>query len=257
MLLKTTALIFGIVLLITLTVFIVIYIKYKFLLSIKAKTIHLQKPVLLANNTTQRNSVANNPTLQNLILQEAVLRQTAYKNTSIKTADYFFDDSDMTTDYFLILIYHKKTNTPLLSARYYFNKTIIAKCLKGDEDKPPILDLNKYTDKQLFLIDRMSANNHSSLYRHHRNYIHLLFYEQLYIHNKTCQFIAMARKQKFEKLLTKYIRLGLNIIGTTKHMGKEHWVLLGDNKKNYTNTKKITLVNMLLLTKSFFLKFKR
>ena len=102
----------------------------------------------------------------------------------------------------------------------------------------------------------MSANNHNAIYRKNRTYIHLLFYLQLYIHNKNSKFIAMARKEKFEKLLTKYIRLGLNIVGTVKHQGKEHWVLLGDFKKNRTTATQSILINIFLLAKVFLAKFK-
>jgi hypothetical protein len=238
-------------------IYLFIYYKYKFIFGIKAKTIHLQKPIVLANNTTQRNSVINSRALQKLIEHETHLRKKAYSNTSIKTAESFFNDTDMQSDYFLIIIYNHKTNTPLLSARYYFDKAVISKCLKGDDaTTAPILNPYKFNDNRLFLIDRMSANHNHSTYRKHRNYIHLLFYFQLYIYNKNCKFIAMARKQKFEKLLTKYIRLGLNIVGTTKHMGKEHWVLLGDFKKNRANAKQSILVNIFLLTKVFIAKFK-
>jgi len=249
--------IIGLLLLVIILVYLIIYFKYAFVLNIKSKTIYLQKPVLLSNNITERKSVFNIPELDKLILQENILRKLAYSNTTIKTNESFFNDSDMQSNYYLIIVYDKKSNTPLLSARYYFDKNLIAKCIKGDNnDNSPILNLNKFDEGELFLIDRMSANNNNIIYRKYRNYIHLLFYSQLYICNKNAKFIAMARKEKFEKLLTKYIRLGLNIIGTTKHLGKEHWVLLGDNKKNYTNTKKITLVNMFLLSKSVFFKTK-
>jgi|GEM_PF-2014404 hypothetical protein len=250
--LKTVALLIFI----AAVVHIIICAKYKFILNVKAKTIHLQKPILAADGTTQRKPITNNSTLQNLIDQENFLRRAAYKNTSIKTTETFFNDTDMQTDYFLIVVYHKKTNTPLLTARYYFDKELIAKYIKGEEDKPPVLNLDTFKHNQIFLIDRMSANNHSETYRHHRNYIHALFYLQLFMHNKNCKFIAMARKEKYEKLLSKYIRLGLNIVGITKHQGKEHWVLLGDLQKNYNNAKRSTFLNIFSFAKIFLFKFK-
>ncbi|HTA61582.1 MAG TPA: hypothetical protein VK835_03970 [Bacteroidia bacterium] len=253
---KTAVLLIALIAFLVALAYVVIYVKYKFILNIKTKTIHLQKPILTADDTIQRKPITDNPLLQNLILHESFLRKAAYKNTLIKTTEAFFNDTDMQSDYFLIVVYHKKTNTPLLTARYYFDKALIAKYIKGEEDKPPVLNLDKFAHNQIFLVDRMSANNHNKIYRQHRNYIHLLFYLQLFIYNKNCKFIAMARKQKLEKLLTKYIRLGLTIVGTTKHQGKEHWVLLGDLQKNYANTKHTTLINIFLLTKNFLLKFK-
>ena len=114
----------SIALLVCLT-YLFIYYKYEFVLNIKAKTIHLQKPILLANNTTQRKSIAPTKKAENLIIQEDFLRKLAYKNTSIKTTETFFNDTDMQSDYFLIIICHNKTNTPLLTARYYFDATAI------------------------------------------------------------------------------------------------------------------------------------
>jgi len=229
------------------------------MLSIKAKTIRLQKPIVLSDNTTKRISFIKNKRLENLIIQESTLRKLAYKNTTIKTDESFFDDSDMQSDYYLIIVYDKKSNTPLLSARYYFDKSVIANCLKGDDNEivlTDILNLNNFKQGELFLIDRMSGNKNNSVYRKNWGYIHLLFYIELYIRNRHCTFLAMARKERFEKLLAKYLKLGLEAVGTVKHKGKEHWILTGDLKKSYLQLKKSTLLNTLLIWKNLLFKLR-
>ena len=266
-LLKIIVIIFIVVFLTGTLVYVLIYFKYKYFLSIKVKTILMQKPTILDENTTERRSVINNEINKNLISKEAFLRKSAYKNTSITIDESFFNDSDMKSEYYLIVIYDNKLNIPLLTARYYFDKSIINKYLKGDSADLKIdnheseqsalkdlINLKKFKEGRLFLIDRMSGNTNCSLYRHYRNYIYLLFYSELLIHNKNCKFIAMARREKFEKLLTKYLRLGLRIIGSTTHKGKEHWILSGDLKKSYTQIKFSTMFNIILIFKYFISK---
>ena len=253
-------------------VFVYVWFHYKrnSVSNIKRKTIHMQKPFVFGGNTIKREPLVKNELTENLVSKEGFLRKLAYKNTSIKTDGFFFDDSDMKTNYYLIIIYDKKLNTPLLTARYYFYKSLILKYLKGDdanfntdnsEVNPSasdnILNLNKFKEGELFLIDRLSGNNNCSICRKNRNYVHLLFYLELLTYNKHCKFIVMARKEKFEKLLAKYLRLGLRVVGTAMHMGKEHWVLLGDMKKNYSQLKRNTLLNMILMSKNFISKLKR
>lgn len=227
--------------------------KFKNIFRIKGRIIHMQKPILLPDNAIKRSSVVNNKIFEKLISSEAFLRGVAYKNTSIKTDKSFFDDSDMKSDYYLILIYDRKSHTPLLSARYYFDKAVINKYLKGDHSENTF-NINKFKEGKIFLIDRMSGNNYSSIYRQNWNYIHLLFYSKLLKQNYDCKFIAMARKEKYEKLLAKYLRLGLRIVGATKHNGQEHWILLGDFKKNYSQLKMSTLFNIMLMSKILFSK---
>jgi len=40
----------------------------------------------------------------------------------------------------------------------------------------------------------------------------------------------MARKEKKDKLLKKYLRLGFNVVGSTMHNDKEHWVIITNLK---------------------------
>ncbi|PBQ34661.1 hypothetical protein CNR22_23755 [Sphingobacteriaceae bacterium] len=195
---------------------------------IKAKTIRLQKP---GTKGSERTGVPATLETKNLINLEKNLRAVAYKKTSIKTGPDFFDDSDMQSDYYLVIVYDKKTNTPLLTARYYFEKEAILKCLQGDENGTLALNPYLYNENELFLSDRLSGNTSSKIYRRYRNYIFLLFYKEIIRRNNCCKFILMARKQPQEKLLSKYLRLGLDVKGSNVHKGKAHWILLGDLKK--------------------------
>ena len=52
---------------------------------------------------------------------EGRLRKMAYEKTELPTDESFFNDQDMSAEYYLILVYNKKTDTPLLSARLYHN----------------------------------------------------------------------------------------------------------------------------------------
>ncbi len=261
--LKTLGIILISALAIGITVCLLIYFKFKSACSITGKTIHIKNPIALSDIPTEREPVIKNEISKNLISKESYLRRSAYKNTTIKTDESFFDDSDMKSDYYLIIIYDKKSNTSLLSARYYFDKSVIKKYLKGDDYSEPrqadlnyTLNIDKYKEGEIFLIDRMSSNNYCSVYRKNRNYIHLLFYLELLKHNKNCKFMAMARKEKYEKLLTKYLRLGLRVIGSAKHKGKEHWILLGDLKKSYSQLKMTTIFNIILMSKFLLYKYK-
>lgn len=139
----------------------------------------MNKPSVTADNN-KRGAVVTNNKMEELILKENSLRKSAYKNSSIKTGESFFDDSDMKSDYYLIIVYHKTQKIPLLSARYFFDKSVIANCSKGDSNsenqqnnlKNP-LNLNQFKENEVFLIDRLSGNINSSIYRKYRNYIHL------------------------------------------------------------------------------------
>jgi len=202
----------------------------------------MQPREISAENKTERRPVISNEHTLNLISQEAFLRRLAYKNTILKTGESFFDDSDMKSDYFLVVVYDKTTHLPLLSSRYYFDKPTIAKCLKGDarsgiETRHALepLNLNAYKEGELFLADRLSGNIHSPIYRQFRNHIFSVYYNEIIRLNKECKLLLMVRKEPREKLLSGYLRLGFNRISATLHKGKEHWILLLDLKKVQPN----------------------
>jgi hypothetical protein len=136
-----------------------------------------------------------------------------------------------------VVAYDKNSNTPLLSSRYYFDKSVIARCLKGDDDPETkhtgfltAIDLNNYADGQLFLADRLSGNIFNSIYRQNRNSIVTLFYSEIVTKNKDCTLILMARKEKTDKLLKKYLSLGFTIAGSVIHKTKAHWIVIADLK---------------------------
>ena len=204
---------------------------------IRVQTIQMQPPILLADNTIQRQSLTKEKKVKNLISLEAFLRRVAYKNTTIKTDEFFFDDSDMQSEYYLVVVYDKISNTPLLSARHYFDKSVIAKYLKGDNALEIELsylgekfNLNSYPEGNIFLADRLSGNINSSIYRQYRNNIFSLYYSEIVNNNKNCMLLLMVRKEKRDKQLSKYINMGFTLIGSTLHKGKEHQIILRDLK---------------------------
>jgi hypothetical protein len=137
----------------------------------------------------------------------------------------------MSGNYYLLIVYSKYPFTPLLTARYYSNEDIISRVLKGDDEKG---DGSSFKNKHgIFLIDRMCANTASSIYRRRRSYVNLLFYSMLLMKNSKRNFLAMARKEKGNKLLKKYLRLGLHVTGLVKHKGREHWLLRGSFKESF------------------------
>lgn len=226
---------------------IVVRIKYSYAFTIKSKTVHLQKTY----GMLKRKAVIENRFHNDLISKEEISRKSAYKNSIIQTNDSFFDDSDMQSDYYLVVIYDKQLNIPLLTARYYYDKSTIGKSLSGDNniDTKSILNIETIQDGHIFLSDRLSGNSNHSEYRRHRQYIFLLFYMEILLRNKGKQFILMARKEKHDKLLKKYLQIGLQIIGSNIHKGKEHWILLGDVEVCEAKLKLSTLKKFVLLFK--------
>jgi hypothetical protein len=231
-----------------------LYAKFITRKSIKGLTIHMANPQL------GRKSYYHSEKYSNLINGEYLLRKTAYRNSKITVDESFFDDSDMESDYYLIIIYSDKMNIPLLSARYYFDKNIIQKSLKGDSNNSnqinqiPDFVLKELNKGNVFLIDRLSANKGARIYRLYRGYIFMKFYLQLVSLNRGKILLAMARRDKYEKLLTKYIRLGLNIIGAIPHKNKEHWILFGNINTCIFNLRKASVLNILFFLKLLFHK---
>ena len=232
------------ILVLALLTFAWIRLKHKKLVNIKAKTVHMQQ---------SRMAVIASELNHRLVEMESVSRRSAYTNTPIQTGEQFFDDSDMRSDYYLVTVYDSEFNTPLLTARYYFDLSVIAFCLVGGNDtgKTPPVDLSSFEQGEIFLADRLSGNVSSAVYRRYRTYIFLLLYAEVYRKNKSSRFILMARKEKSDKLLAKYLQLGLSKQGSTIHRGREHWILLGDTAKSYSRLSRsskiiITLRNLFL-----------
>ena len=194
-------------------------------------------PDRLSFQGATRKPVLTDQKIGSLVAYEAFLRKTAYRNTPIQTEEAFFDDSDLPSAYFLVVVYDKISQTPLLSSRYYFDKTVIAKSLQGESqegsDYPAYSELvnpDHYATDKLFLADRFSGNIHHPIYRKHRSDIHAAFYTEIQKNNEDCTLILMARKEKHDKLLKKYLSLGFRIVGTIVHKTRVHWVVIADLK---------------------------
>lgn len=187
----------------------------------------MQSPA--ADKRQARKAAINSEIFQLLITKEAFLRQNAYKNSTLKTDESFFDDSDMKSEYSLVVVYDKVSGTPLLSARHYFDKSLIAKFLKGDNDleiEHSKFNLDNYPNGKVFLADRLSGNISSSIYRKYRNNIFSMYYSEIVNNNRNCTLLLMVRKEKRDKQLSKYLSIGFTIIGSTLHKGKEHSIIL-------------------------------
>lgn len=195
----------------------------------------MQPPSTSEGDWQIRKAVINSELHRQLVTKEAFLRRSAYKNTTIKTDESFFDDSDMKSDYYLVVVYDKKTNTPLLSSRHYFDKSSIAKFLKGDDGldnglshRGEKFNIEDYPRGNIFLADRLSGNTSNSLYRQYRSRIFSLYYSEIVNNNKNCTLLLMVRKEKHEKQLSRYLKMGFILLGSVLHKGKEHSIILGD-----------------------------
>lgn len=233
--------------------FLVIFLMLFFFLTketifgIKATTIKMFVP----KNQKRRVEQQETTITKRVEKDEAFLRKNAYQKTTINVDNSFFDDSDLENKhYFLVLVYHIKTNTPLLSCRYYFDKSAILKAISGDENKNET-DVNfDKSDNLVFLADRLSGNTNDSVYKKRREIIFAFFYNEILKNNNNKTLLLMARSDDKEKLLTKYLRLGFNVIGNTKHKGIKHWIVSSELNESYSFLKRnINLFLFLKLTR--------
>lgn len=189
----------------------------------------------------------------NLIESEKSLRRNAYSNSTMSLDDSFFDDSDMSFDYHILTVYHKRTKQVLLSARYYKDAEKIKKTIIGNKSESSYLLAQRIVPELLkenvIFIDRMSANTRSAIFRKHRDMIHLLFYVKIYEVNKNKSICAMARSSKRETLLFKYADWGLSVIGKTSHNGVEHWIMTGNFKRSFQKVKNSFWYNSMFILK--------
>lgn len=229
------------------------------LFNIRSATILMDKPEMESNKVKRLPSEKTESNFR-LIEAESLLRRLAYKNTTIKTGAAFFDDSDMLSEYYLTVIYDKRSGVPLLTSRYYFNKQIIERTLRGDDNITPEFssgahkEISEFREGDLFLADRLSGNVSNSVYRRSRAYIFLLYYSELFKHNPRRKFIIMARKERSDKLLKKYLQLGFETIGLTKHKGKEHWILKSDFRQSYSRLRGSVWLNLILIFRGSLFK---
>ena len=195
------------------------------LVSLVANSIEMKS----SKNISARTALQNNDSNNQLIAYEAQLRKKAYSNSVININDSFFDDSDMIADYYLVVVYDQISHTPLLSARYFYDKTTIEKYLKGDlESSPPPIfnnnpfNLSDYKNDTIFLADRLSGNITHPLYRAYRKELFNTFYNEIKRCNLDKTLILMVREDKQVK---KYIALEFNMIGNVIHKGLMHTII--------------------------------
>lgn len=206
---------------------------------IKVNLLYLKEPRALCTDQFQD---------QHLLDQESWLRRLAYSNTSLNVDASFFDDSDIQSPYYIIVVHHKKSKTPLLSVRYYFEKSIIHRYLNGCSDpnsnySTSIDYLETKRHGEIFLADRLSGNLKHPIYKRYRYFIFFLLYKTLYTQHMNTEFFLMAKDDFSNRLLNKYLKLGLSVYGDTIHNGVKHWILLGNFNEMFN---KIKLSNWLL-----------
>lgn len=209
--------------------FLIIY--KEFIFGIKATTIKMFKPT----NEKRRLENQKKENAKEIDESETFLRRNAYSEAKINIDESFFNDSDLDNkEYFLVLVYHLKTKKPLLSCRYYFDKNAILKAVSGDDKKNGINIEIKDNNNIVFLADRLSGNTTNNIYKKRREIIFAFFYNEILKLNKNKTLLLMARSEEQEKLLTKYLRLGFNVIGNTKHKGINHWIVSSQLNKSYS-----------------------
>ncbi len=205
--------------------------------NLRVESIKMKAPTTADDGSIIRVSYITNQKQEWLLGHENYLRRWAYKNTTIHTDDSYFDDSDMTSDYYLVVVYDQSSNTPLLSSRHYFNKSIIQKYLNGDQgndfERTPLgesFQLDKYNKGEIFLADRLSGNLENAIYMGLRKQIFSAYYEEIVSKNKNATLLLMVRKENDDQQLSKYLFLGFDIIGNVIHKGKIHTIIIRDLK---------------------------
>lgn len=195
------------------------------------KTIQMKPPIFLKNGNVNRQLLEIDDEGKILIDYESYLRRKAYQNTTINIDESFFNDIDMTANYFLVVVYDSISNTPLLSSRHYFDKQIILQYLKGDNNKEmdtSIFSIEEYDFGKIFLADRLSGNIGNLIYLQHHTEIFSLYHSEIVSKNQNCTLLLMVKKEKEERQLSKYLGLGFDIIGSTIHKGREHSIIIRD-----------------------------
>lgn len=249
-----------VLILIIATGILLVYLITSLTSSIRVKTIDCVPPLLSKEKFVHREPVVRTNGNIALIKMENDLRRLAYKDVKMKLNESFYNDTDMKSNYSLIIIYCSKTKTPLLSARYYHVSESIIEEVNYNHittsSKTDLLALDQIDKSKLFLCDRLSGNVNEIKYQKKRQYLFALFYSEILRVNKNKYLILFARSETNERLLTKYIRIGFNIIGKKMHHRKEHWILISDLSKSYDFKWKLVQFFFQLRLLQFILKFK-
>lgn len=186
---------------------------------------------------------------ENLFHKEKKLRKEAFKNVEMNMDESFFTDDDLKSEYFITTVFDSKTKEVLLVSRHYFNKKMIVKNLsfnRTSECEWLDLDINNFKEGELFLADRLAGNETHPIYQKHRQYIFNVYYSKFITLYSNCKLVLFARSQLKENLLSKYIRIGFNLIGCIEHNERKHWIVINDLSKSYKFIDK-TLRSFLIL----------
>ncbi|AEA42504.1 hypothetical protein [Fluviicola taffensis] len=160
-----------------------------------------------------------------LVVAERSLRKTAFSEVNMPLTESFYTDEDLDNSFDFIIVRDRKTKTPLLSSRSYTNQTLIHKQLQAHETTD-YLTLSLDSDEKYVLLDRLSAHSKHSLFSKSRKKIFINYYIHVLNFYPKHHLILMARSEPDERLLTKYLRLGFQIVGKQKHNQVDHWIVL-------------------------------
>jgi hypothetical protein len=169
---------------------------------------------------------------------ERQLRLAAYSDTSLKINPAFFDDSDMSETYTLIVVKDLETEIPLLSCRYFYTKSDIITSLSGDSGVFPELhfegkpfDTLVFDQRKVFLADRLSGNRLHPLYSAHRTVIFASYHHYMVQENADSILLLMVRKDPQNGQLNKYLQLGFQQMGEVVHKSNLHTIVGIDFQK--------------------------
>jgi hypothetical protein len=163
----------------------------------------------------------NTPLLQ----AERSLRKWAFSDVNMVITEGFYTDEDLSGAFDFIVVSDRKTKTPLLSSRSYTDQPLIRKQLQTHESTDYlILSLNP--NEKYVLLDRLSAHSKHPLFSKSRKKIFINYYIHVLNFYPKHHLILMARSEPDERLLTKYLRLGFQIVGKQKHNQVDHWIVL-------------------------------
>lgn len=187
------------------------------------------------------------------------IRRIGYGNKINETfAETFFDNSDMEDkNYFLHVVFDEGKNKGILTARSYCDKELVLKEIDPPSGGFYAIDFNtniktkESSERYLhskpnanFAIDRMAEDITGKTYHNIPEYLMfaLLYKSIINTHKNQQRLFALARFSETQYLLTKYLKLGLRIIGISDYKvgnsNKLHWCLTADIAELKVDTKK-------------------
>ncbi len=180
----------------------------------------------LVKTIAVNSSIVNTKEENEFLKKEKINRRIAFTNTEMFLTEDFFQNTDMNNSYFITLVYTKKKKEVVLSSRYYYNFNKIQSIITGEDfTKNEWFEndsFDQWKNKKVFLSDRLAANKKHILFEKYRNRIFEIFYSEIIKNNSDGILLLMARNNH---LLTKYLRIGFTICGSTIHNQKKHWIV--------------------------------